>query len=216
MRFRNRTAAGQALAAGLEAYRGGDDVLVLALPRGGVEVGFAVARVLGAELDVCLVRKLGVPGQEELAMGAIASDGTLVLNDSVIGRLGVSEAAIASVVACERRELERREGIYGAGRGAAAVRGRTVILTDDGLATGATMRAAARAVAARAPARLILAVPVAPAGAREALAGLADEIVVLRDLQGAVGAAYDDFSQTSDDDVCALLARAEPPRAPRR
>jgi putative phosphoribosyl transferase len=210
MHFHDRADAGRALAEELQGYRGRSDVLVLALPRGGVVVGFELARELGVALDVYLVRKLGVPGHEELAMGAIASDGTRVLNETVIAELGISDQMIASAAAAEGSELERRERVYRNGRAAADVRGRTVILVDDGLATGASMRAAALALRARKPAKLVLAVPVAPREVRDELRPLADEVVCLDaiDRFRAVGASYDDFSQTRDEEVCELLARA--------
>lgn len=210
MHFHDRADAGRALAEALQAYRGRSDVLVLALPRGGVVVGFELARELAVALDVYLVRKLGVPGHEELAMGAIASDGTRVLNDSVIDGLGITDEMIASAAASEGRELERRERAYRGDRPPVEVRGRTVILVDDGLATGASMRAAALALRARKPAKLVLAVPVAPRDVCRELRPLADEVVCLAaiDQFRAVGAAYDDFSQTRDEEVCELLARA--------
>jgi putative phosphoribosyl transferase len=182
MRFANRADAGRALAEHLRAYAGRSDVVVLALPRGGVEVGFELARELAVALDVYLVRKLGVPGREELAMGAIASDGTRVLNTAIVARLGITDEAIA----------------------------RTAILVDDGLATGASMRVAALALRARRPERLVIAVPVAPRDVCEMLRMLVDEVVCAeaRDRFRSVGEAYDDFPQTSDDEVCELLARA--------
>jgi putative phosphoribosyl transferase len=209
MRFENRAEAGRALAERLRAYAG-RDVVVLALPRGGVAVGFEVARELAFPLDVYLVRKLGVPGHEELAMGAIASDGTRVLNTAVVTRLGISDAEIASTALEEGRELERRERAYRSGRPAVDVRGRTLILVDDGLATGASMRVAALALRARRPKRLVIAVPVAPRDVCDELRVLVDELVCLEaeDRFRAVGAAYDEFPQTSDDEVCELLARA--------
>jgi predicted phosphoribosyltransferase len=210
LRFVNRADAGVALARHLQAYAGRADVVVLALPRGGVVVGYEVARALGLALDVHLVRKLGVPGRPELAMGAIASDGTRVLNASLIVRLGISDQEIASTALREERELERRERAYRGERAAVDVRGRTVILVDDGLATGASMRVAALALRAREPARVIVAVPVGAKDVCDMLRPLVDEVVCLDAMRTlpAVGAAYDDFSQTSDDEVCELLARA--------
>jgi predicted phosphoribosyltransferase len=210
MRFGNRADAGRALAERLRAYAGRSDVVVLALPRGGVVVGFELARELAVALDIYLVRKLGVPGHEELAMGAIASDGTRVLNTTIVAHLGITDEAIARTALEEGRELERRERAYRQGRAAIDVRGRTVILVDDGLATGASMRVAALALRTRGPERLVIAVPVASRDVCDELRKLVDELVCLEanDSFRAVGAAYDDFSQTSDDEVRELLARA--------
>src|SRR5947208_4128456 len=161
-RFRNRTEAGRLLAERLRDYAGRDDVVVLALPRGGVPVAFEVARALDAPLDVFLVRKLGVPGHEELALGAIATGGTRVLNERVVHSLDLTEETIASIATQEQRELQRREGLYRDGRAPEPVAGRTVILVDDGVATGASMRAAALALRARGAGEVVVAVPVAP------------------------------------------------------
>ena len=209
MRFRDRGDAGRALAEALRAYARRPDVLVLALPRGGVVVGFELARELGVALDVYLVRKLGAPGREELAMGAIASDGTRVMNDDVVAALGITRDEIARIALREGRELERRERTYRGGRAAIDVRGRTVILVDDGLATGASMRVAALAVRAHEPERLVIAVPVAPRRCATELRAFADEVVCLdTSMFRSVGSAYEDFSQTQDEEVCDLLARA--------
>lgn len=209
-RFRDRVDAGRALAADLSAYAGRDDVLVLALPRGGVPVGFEVARALGAPLDVFIVRKLGVPGHEELAMGAIASGGVRVLNASVVRPLRIPESIIDSVAAREQAELERREREYRDGRGPPDVRGRTVILVDDGLATGATMRAAAEALRLQGPARVVVAVPVSAEESCEEFREQVDEIVctITPSPFYGVGMWYEDFSQTTDAEVRELLARA--------
>ncbi len=209
MLFRDRTDAGRKLAARLTHYAGRDDVLVLALPRGGVPVGYEVAEALGAPLDVFLVRKLGTPGHEELAMGAIASGGVRVLNDQVIRMLRPSDAVIERVEAAERRELERREREYRGGRAPLDVRGKTVILVDDGLATGSTMRAAVAAIRKLGPARVVVAVPVGAAETCEEFEGEADEAICAREPDPfyAVGAWYGDFSQTTDDEVKELLGR---------
>jgi len=208
--FTDRADAGRALAGHLRAYAGRDDVVVLALPRGGVVVGFELARELALPLDIYLVRKLGVPGREELAMGAIAGDGTRVLNSALIAHLGITDQEIASTAVQESRELERREDAYRGGRPAMEIRGRTVILVDDGLATGASMRVAALAVRARQPERIVVAVPVGAKDVCDMLRELADEVVCVAASGSlpAVGAAYDDFEQVSDAEVCELLARA--------
>jgi putative phosphoribosyl transferase len=210
MRFRDRSDAGRRLAAKLKAYAGRPDVLVLALPRGGVPVAFEVAQALHAPLDVFLVRKLGVPGHEELAMGALATGGVRVLNKDVVRKLGIPEDVIDAVSAAERRELERRERNYRGDQPPPDLRGRTVILVDDGLATGATMRAAVAAVRQQGPARVVVAVPV---GAPETCAELreeADETVcaITPDPFYAVGLWYEDFSQTSNEEVRDLLEQA--------
>jgi predicted phosphoribosyltransferase len=208
--FRDRYDAGRRLAAALGSYAGRDDVLVLALPRGGVPVGYEVARALGAPLDVMQVRKLGVPGREELAMGAIASGGVRILSEDVVQALSIPERVIATVAAVEEQELDRRERIYREGRPFPEVRGRTVILVDDGLATGSTMRAAAAALRAQGAGWLVAAVPVAPKETCDALRDLVDEVIcaVTPEPFLAVGEWYEDFTQTSDADVRDLLRRA--------
>jgi len=208
MLFRDRADAGRELAAKLWVYADDPSVLVLALPRGGVPVGFEVARLLRVPLDIFLVRKLGVPGHEELAMGAIASGGIRVLNEEVAGRIPAE--AINAVAARERRELERREHAYRGDRPPADVRRRKVILVDDGLATGTTMRAAIAALRRLGPARIVVAVPV---GSRETCAEFqheADEAVCARMPMPfyAVGLWYEDFSQTTDEEVRELLETA--------
>lgn len=207
--FRDRRDAGRYLARKLSAYAGQPGLLVLALPRGGVPVGYEVATALGAELDVFLVRKLGVPGHRELAMGAIASDGVRVLNENVLQAMHISEDVIESVTAAEQEVLRQRENAYRGDRPRPDVRDRTVILVDDGLATGATMRAAATAVRKQGPQRLVIAVPVAPPETCEQLAVEADDIIcaVTPEAFLGVGMWYEDFSQTTDDEVRALLAR---------
>jgi predicted phosphoribosyltransferase len=208
-RFQDRYEAGRRLARELGDYAGRDDVLVVALPRGGVPVGYEVARALGAPLDVMQVRKLGVPGHEELAMGAIASGGVRIVSETVVEALGIPERVIATVAAAEAQELERRERIYREGRRFPDVRGRTVILVDDGLATGSTMRAAAAALRSLGAARLVAAVPVAPRESCDAMLEVVDDVVCARVPEHflAVGEWYEDFSQTSDEEVSELLRR---------
>jgi putative phosphoribosyl transferase len=212
MPFANRRAAGRALAQTLAAYANRNDVVVLALPRGGVPIGFEVAQALSAPLDVFLVRKLGVPGHEELAMGALASGGIRVLNRLVLDQLPDAERILERVTARERLELQRREQTYRADTPPTDVNGHIVILVDDGLATGSTMRAAAAALRQQQPARLIVAVPT---GARMTLAIItteADEVVCLSVPEPffAVGASYEDFSEVSDAEVTRLLLEARP------
>jgi predicted phosphoribosyltransferase len=194
----------------LQKYADHPDVLVLALPRGGVPVAFEVAEALRAPLDVFVVRKLGVPGHEELAMGAIATGGVLVVNDAVVGPLGIDTDVISAVATREHRELERRERAYRGDRPIPEVRGRKVILVDDGLATGSTMRAAVAALRKQRPARIIVAVPVAARDTCEQFKAEVDETICLATpgLFDGVGRWYDDFSQTTDEEVRELLAEA--------
>ena len=210
--FRDRREGGAAVATKLAQYAGRPDVIVLALPRGGVPVAHEVATSLGAPLDVFLVRKLGTPGHRELAMGAIASGGVRVLNDDVVRWYGIPEGAINAVARNEQEELERREREYRRDRPPRDLRERTVILVDDGLATGSTMRAAVEAVRLHKPARVIVAVPVAAAETCREFRALADEIVCAKTPEpfSAVGQWYVDFSQTTDDEVRALLEDATP------
>jgi predicted phosphoribosyltransferase len=210
MPFLDRRAAGQALASRLASYADRADILVLALPRGGVPVAFEVARTLGAPLDVFLVRKLGAPGHEELALGAIASGGVRVLNDDLVRRLRITPSEIAEVTAREERELGRREAAYRGSRPRVPVAGRTVILVDDGLATGASMKAAVAALRAEQPARVVVAVPVAAADTCDELRRDVDDVVCAATPEPfvAVGAWYEDFAQTSDEEVRRLLAEA--------
>ena len=217
-RYRDRFDAGAVLARQLGGLAGRPDLLVLALPRGGVPVAFEVARRLGAELDVFVVRKLGVPGQEQLAMGAIASGGIRVLNESVIEALGIDEETIAAVAAQEQRELERRERLYRGERPLPQIEGRTVVLVDDGLATGSTMLAAVRALREQSPARVIVAVPVAAPETCELMEKEADEVVCAATPEPfhAVGLWYEDFEQTSDEEVRTLLAAASRELEPAR
>jgi len=216
MLFRDRTDAGRQLTAQLAEYADRPDVLILALPRGGVPVAYEVARALHAPLDIFLVRKLGVPGHEELAMGAIASGGIHVLNEDVVRALRIPGEVIDAIAAEEQQELKRRERAYRGDRPTPQVRGKTVILIDDGLATGSTMRAAVAALRQQGPARIVVAVPV---GAPETCAEFqeeADESICARTPEPfhAVGLWYGDFSQTTDEEVHDLLERAAEEHAP--
>jgi predicted phosphoribosyltransferase len=214
--FRDRREAGQLLATALSRYAGRPDVVVLALPRGGVPVAYEVAQALGAPLDVFVVRKLGVPGHEELAMGAVATPGVRVLNEEVVRGLGIPARMIEAVAAREQAELARRERLYRGDRPPVDVHGRTVILVDDGLATGTSIHAAIQALRQRQPARIVVAVPIAAPDRCEALKDQVDDVVcaVTPEPFHAVGLWYDDFSQTTDDEVRELLARsAERPEA---
>ena len=205
--FQDRAEAGRRLARDLSAYAGRPDILVLALPRGGVPVAYEVARALDAPLDVFVVRKLGVPGHEELAMGAIASGGVRVLNDDVVQALAVPNHVIDRIAAQEQQELARREQAYRGSRPSPQVQGRVVILVDDGLATGATMRAAVAAVRQQAPARVVVGVPVAAPEVCAEFARLVDDVVcvVTPEPFYSVGVWYDTFSQTTDEEVRRLL-----------
>ena len=207
--FSDRRQAGKKLATQLATYSNRSDVLVLALPRGGVPVAFEVALALRAPLDVFLVRKLGVPGHEELAMGAIAPGGVRVLNEEVTSQMQISSSAIAEVAKREEQELQRRERLYHGARAAPDARGRTVILIDDGLATGSTMRVAARALRGMQPSKIVVAVPVAAAETCADLHNEVDEVICLATPEPfmAVGAWYSDFEQTSDQEVRELLDR---------
>jgi putative phosphoribosyl transferase len=213
--FANRYVAGRRLAERLQQYAHRDDVVVLALPRGGVPVGYEVARALSAPLDVYLVRKLGVPEHRELAMGAIASGGVRVLNEDVVRFYGIPLAVIDQVAREEQRELERREAAYREQRAPLDVRGKIVILVDDGLATGSTMRAAVQALRAQQPARIVVAVPVGAAETCDDLLSMADVVVCVRTPQpfAAVGYWYQDFSETTDEEVQSLLREQATSRA---
>jgi predicted phosphoribosyltransferase len=209
--FHDRVEAGRRLGLELSKYSGHDNLLVLGLPRGGVPVAHQVARALHAPLDIFLVRKLGVPGQEELAMGAIASGGTVVLNQEVVRQIPDANRFIDEVRLREQRELERRERAYRGDRPQPQRRGQTVILVDDGLATGASMRAAAKALRAEQPARVVVAVPVAARETCDSFRDLVDEVVCVATPEPfyAVGMWYEDFSETTDEEVRELLGTAD-------
>ena len=214
-KFSNRIQAGQMLAQHLQAYSNLDDVLVLALPRGGVTVAFEVAKLLNAALDVCIVRKLGVPGHKELAMGAIAQgltgqfagENITIFNQDVIDSLGIDQEKITVVVNQELRELRRRHQIYRGDKPAINVKNKIVILIDDGIATGATMRAALTVIHQQQPEKIVVAVPVAPLTTCEELRLEVDDVVCLQcpEVMSAIGFWYEDFSQTTDNEVRALL-----------
>jgi putative phosphoribosyl transferase len=210
MIFTNRTQAGQQLAGQLNKYANRHDVIVLGVPRGGVPVAFEVATALGAPLDVFVLRKLGVPGHEELGFGAIGSGGVRVLDPELIQVLGLSPLDIELVTAAEKQELKRRECAYRGGRPPLDVTGWTVILVDDGIATGSSIRAAIRALRQMSPARLVVATPVAPASTCNRLRPEVDELVCVETPEPfyGVGQFYDDFSQVSDEEVKRLLDSA--------
>lgn len=214
--YRDRAHAGRVTASKLVRYAGKDDVVVLALPRGGVPVAYEIARALKAPLDVYVIRKLGVPGHEELAMGAIATGGVRIINDALVRRVGLDAERLAEVEAHERLELARREALYRRGRPPLDVQGRTAILVDDGLATGATMIAAIAALRSAGPREIVVAVPVGSRDTCERIAPLVDDIVcaAMPEPFVAVGPWYEDFSQTEDAEVLALLG--QPPIAPSR
>jgi len=218
IRFADRRQAGRVLAQDLLRYRGDPSVIVLALPRGGVPVAFEVAQALDAPLDVFVVRKLGLPGHEEYAMGAIATGDVRVMNQD-LANAGIPQAAIEAVAARERIELARRERLYRGERPPIAIEDHTVIIVDDGLATGSTMLAAATAVRKQRPRRIVVAVPVAAAETCQSLRDVVDEVVCPATPEPfvAVGVWYEDFRQVSDDEVHVLLAaawRSQPPRTP--
>jgi putative phosphoribosyl transferase len=206
--FRDRRHAGRVLAQVLTGHANRSDVIVLALPRGGVPVAYEVAATLHAPLDVFVVRKLGIPGNEEYAMGALATGGVRILNDNVTRILEIPADAVEAVVRTEQRELDRRERLYRDARPPPALRGRTVILVDDGLATGSTMLAAVKAVRTQDPQRIVAAVPTASAETCEELRAVADEVVCVNTPRPfrAVGQWYENFEQTTDDEVLLLLA----------
>lgn len=209
--FKDRVDAGRILAKELSKYASRSDVLILALPRGGVPVAYEVAKALNVKMDVFIVRKLGVPGYEELAMGAIASDNIRVLNEDVVKSFGIPEEVIEKTATKELHELERREKAYRGDRPKPEITNKTVILIDDGLATGATMRAAAAALKTKNPAKIIIAVPTAAADTCEFFEGKVDEIICVATPEPfyGVGAWYGNFSQTTDKEVCDILEKAK-------
>lgn len=207
--FYNRTEAGKQLADKLNAFKNRQDVLVLALPRGGVPVAFEIATKLNLPLNLCLVRKLGVPHHPELAMGAIASDGVRILNQDIVNWLNISPSVIEQVAQKEEKELQRRDRAYRGNKPYPEIRHQTVILVDDGIATGSTIKAAISAIKSKNPQQIILAVPVVSASACQMLGSEVEQIICLempRNLR-SISLWYDDFSQTSDQEVCDLLAR---------
>lgn len=210
-RFKDRTDAGRKLARELGEYAGRRDVVVLALPRGGVPVGYEVARALGAPLDVFLVRKLLVPGREELTMGAIAAGGIRVLHEEVMQRLGLQDEAIARAAADQQQELERQERAYRRDRSEPEVEGRIAIVVDEAMVTGSTMRAGVEALRARDPVRIVVAVPVAPTESCDTLRELVDQVVCPRrsETVDRLGSWYDDHAEVSDHDVREMLGRAD-------
>lgn len=216
MTFDDREDAGRRLARELSAYANREDVRVLALPRGGVPVAFEVAQALHAPLDVFLCRKLGVPSQEELAFGAVSMGGVRVVDEQIVEAVGLSKRQIDEITARERKELERRERVYRAGRPRLDVAGDTVILVDDGIATGASMFASVRALRQLKPARMIVAVPVAPPATCRKLAAEVDELICLHRPSAfyAIGQFYLEFSQLTDEEVIQLLQRAAAPAPP--
>jgi putative phosphoribosyl transferase len=207
--FKDRVDAGRKLAKKLSEYANRSDVIILALPRGGVPVAFEVAKELNVKMDVFIVRKLGVPGNEELAMGAIASDNIIVLNEDVVRSFQISKQVIDAVAARELRELERREHTYRGNRPKPNINGLTVILIDDGLATGATMRAAAAAVKTKNPTKIVIAVPTGAPDTCRSFEGKVDKVICVATPEPfyGVGAWYEDFSQTTDTEVCELLGK---------
>ncbi|MGZ3237902.1 MAG: phosphoribosyltransferase [Burkholderiaceae bacterium] len=217
-RFKDRAEAGELVAQRLMRYAGRDDVIVLALPRGGVPVGFVVAHKLDVPLDILIVRKLGFPGREEYAMGAIASGGVCVLHDEVLERFGVPMSDVEEIKQRELIEIERREKLYRANRPVLQLQGRVVIIVDDGIATGSTMQAAVKCLHQFKPARLVIAVPVAPPDTYQELRPEVDEFICLSMPEPffAVGTWYKEFDQTSDEEVKSLLERADREHAQRQ
>jgi len=207
MKFHNRIQAGKMLGESLIDYANHENLLVLALPRGGVPVGWEIAKAVNAPLDVCIVRKIGVPGQKELAMGAIGAGGVRVFNHDIIATLGIDRDVIEKVVSQELEELERREQTYRGNAPPIKVENKTVILVDDGIATGATIRAAIAVLKQQKPSKIVVAIPVASASTYRELESEVDEVVCLQtpEFFSAIGLWYEDFSQTSDQEVCEIL-----------
>ncbi len=210
MIFRDREAAGRRLAARLEHYRGREDVLVLALPRGGVAVGYEIALALGCPLDIIIIRKIGFPGQPELAVGAVAETGAVVLNENIIAMGRVSREYIDGEAEALRGEIARRKELYRGGEGVPPVKGKTVIVVDDGVATGATMKAAIAALKEERPARLVAALPVSSRESEEEIGRMVEEWVCLSTPEEflSIGSFYEDFAQVSDEEVVELLRKA--------
>lgn len=208
--FRDRSDAGIQLAARLDQYRGRNDVLVLALPRGGVVIGYEVARALNVPLDVLIVRKLGFPGQQELAIGAVSETGTVVLNQSIVSMGGLPKTYIEAEIKAQKEEIARRVAIYRAGADLPRLEGKTVVLVDDGVATGATIKAAIETLKQEKPGKLVVALPVGPPETMDVLRTMADELVCIETPLTfvAVGLHYQDFTQTSDQEVVDLLRRS--------
>ena len=208
--FRNRREAGRELARRLQKYAGRQDLLVLGVPRGGVPVAMEVASALQAPLDIFVSRKLGVPGQEELAFGAVASGGTRILDEEIVNAVGISGAEIKCIAARETQELERREEVFRAGRPPLDVQGKTVVLVDDGIATGASLRVAIAALRQMRPAEIVIAAPVVPLSTSERLRREADDVICVHTPKSfyAIGEFYDDFSQVTDEEVIELLRLA--------
>lgn len=209
--FNDRVDAGRKLAKELSEYAKRSDVIILAIPRGGVPVAFEVAKELNVKMDVCVVRKLGIPGEEEIAMGAIASDNIIVLNDDIVRSHQITKQVIDTAVSKERIELERRERIYRGNRPKPNITGLTVILIDDGVATGATMRAAVSAVETEKPAKIVIAVPTGIQATCSSFEGNVNEVIICASTPEpffGIGAWYEDFSQTTDEEVCELMKKA--------
>lgn len=209
--FNDRVDAGRKLAKELSEYAKRSDVIILAIPRGGVPVAFEVAKELNVKMDVCVVRKLGIPGEEEIAMGAIASDNIIVLNDDIVRSHQITKQVIDTAVNKERIELERRERIYRGNRPKPNITGLTVILIDDGVATGATMRAAVSAVETEKPAKIVIAVPTGIQATCSSFEGNVNEVIICASTPEpffGIGAWYEDFSQTTDEEVCELMKKA--------
>jgi putative phosphoribosyl transferase len=212
MFFRDRKDAGVQLAARLSHFHAGKDIIVLAPPRGGVTVGHEIARALACPLDIIIIRKLGFPGQPELAIGAVSETGSVVLNENIIALGGVTEEFIEKEITREREEIARRKVLYRGGKGIPQTAGKTVIITDDGVATGATLKAAISALKEEKPVRLVAAMPVSPQEAEAEISAMVDEWVCLHTPEGflSIGSYYEDFTQVSDDEVVKILRSPKP------